>query len=109
MDNTDILGYLETAGIKGYTWKELQPLVHRHHGSISGELSTLHKQRAAYRTTQKRKNCAVYIHAMYKSAIPQEFVVDKPGVNKARQLLDEIVKAFDAGKDLTDLINQARE
>lgn len=109
MDDADILVYLEDAGVMGYTWKELQPLVRRHHGSISGALSNLHKQRMVYCTKRKRKNCAVYIHAMYKSDISQELVIDKPRVTKARQLLDELVEAFDAGKDLTELINQARQ
>jgi hypothetical protein len=109
MSDTDILVHLEDAGVMGYTWKELQPLVHRHHGSISGALSNLHKQRMAYQTKRKRKNCAVYIHSLYKNDIPQELIIDKPKSNKARQLLDEIIEAFDAGRDLTDLINKARE
>lgn len=109
MNNTDILIYLQNAGITGYTWKELQPLVKQHHGSISGALSNFHKQRMIYMTTKKRKGSSVYIHAMYKSDLPKELIVDKPRANKSRQLLDAIVEAFDAGRDLTDLINQARE
>jgi hypothetical protein len=60
-------------------------------------------------TTRKRKGSFVYIHAMYKGDLPKEMIVDKPRVNKAKQLLDEIVEAFDAGRDLTKLIDQARE
>jgi hypothetical protein len=108
MNDTDILVYLEDAGVMGYTWKELQPLVKKHHGSISGSLSKFHEQKMAYMTKRKRKNCAVYIHAMYKGDLPKEVIVDKPRTNKSRQLLDSIIEAFDAGCDLTELINQAR-
>ena len=60
-------------------------------------------------TTRKRKGSFVYIHAMYKSDLPKEMIVLKPRVNKAKQLLNEIVEAFDAGSDITELINRARE
>jgi hypothetical protein len=109
MNDTDVLAHLEDAGSMGYTWKELQPLVKRHHGSISGSLSNFHKQRMIYMTTRKRKGSFVYVHAMYRNDLPKEMIVDKPRVNKAKQLLDEIVEAFDAGRDLTKLIDQARE
>ena len=109
MTNTDILTHLEDAGVLGYTWKELQPIVKQHHGSITGSLTNFHEQRMIYRTTKKRKNCSVYVHAMYVSNLPKEFIVDKPRTNKSKQLLDSIVEAFDAGHDLTDLINQARD
>ena len=109
MNDVDVLVHLEDAGSMGYTWKELQPLVKRHHGSISGSLSNFHGQKMVYRTTRKRKGCFVYIHAMYKDDLPKELIVDKPRSNKSRQLLDSIIEAFDAGRDITDLINEARE
>jgi hypothetical protein len=109
MNDIDVLLYLEKIGAHGYTWKELQPLIRKHHGSISGALSKFHEQGMAYMTKIKRKNCAVYIHAMYRNDLPKNLIIDKPRVNKSKQLLKEIVEAFDAGRDLTELINRARE
>lgn len=108
MDDNEILMYLETAGLKGHTWKELQTVIHKHHGTISGCLSNLHAQRMIYRTKKKRKDCAVYIHAMYKNEVPKEMIVEKPRTSRANQLLNQIVLAFDKGVDLTSLINEAR-
>lgn len=109
MEDDDILIHLENAGSMGYTWKELQSVVHRHHGSISGALSNLHGQQLIYRTKRKRKDCAVYIHAMYKSDISKELIVEKPRTSKANQLLNKIVEAFDAGADIAPFIAEAKE
>jgi hypothetical protein len=61
-NQTRTLLYLDTAGADGLTWKELSDLTDWHHGTASGVLSVLHKERIIYRLIDTRNRCKVYVH-----------------------------------------------
>lgn len=104
-----VLTHLFSAEKNGMTWKELQPLVQKHHGHISGTLSGLHSAKKVFRLTTKRKNCQVYVHWKYRSEFPDNLRIDTVKKTKAHQALFEIVQAYDAGKDLLPYIVKARQ
>jgi hypothetical protein len=66
------LHLLKSAGIKGYTWKELATATGWHHGTASGVLSVLHLSSAIVRTYTKRNGCKVYVHQNFKDEVKIE-------------------------------------
>lgn len=104
-----ILNSLLKANKEGMTWKELQPIVQKHHGHISGTLSGLHDNGKVFRLTTKRKNCQVYVHWKYRFEFPDKLRIDKVRRTKAYQVLFDLVQAYDSGKDLSLYIIKAKK
>jgi len=105
----EILEILQEAGPRGATWKELQQQIKRHHGVISGMLSTLHTENRVFRIIEMRNNCQIYVHAMYRERFPAKMRIDKVRKTKAHQMLSRIIAAHDAGEYLGDLIREAKK
>lgn len=57
----EVVRALESSGIAGLTWTELQQIVPLHHGTLSGALSVLHKEGVIARLAERRKRCKVYV------------------------------------------------
>lgn len=56
---------LERMGYTGLTWKELADLTGWHHGTASGALSVLHKERVIARLRSRRGRCRIYVLPSY--------------------------------------------
>lgn len=89
-----ILAILEDSP-DGMTWKDLQPKLYekydirRHHGSISGCLSTMHKALDVFYINMKRDNCYPYVHAKYRSKYLDSQRTDFPKrANKWKDVAD---------------------
>lgn len=103
-----ILEVLENAGPHGATWKELQVIVKKHHGVISGALSNLHSQKEVFYIKASREGCKVYVHKAFKVYFPAKARVDAPKKMRAHVLLTKIVDAFEGEADLRPLIEEAK-
>jgi len=89
-----ILPLLEDAP-QGLTWKDIQPMLYekygirRHHGSISGCLSKMHKLLDVFYVNMKRENCYPYVHAKYRTNYNESQRTDFPKrANKWRDVAD---------------------
>lgn len=49
------------AGIDGLTWQELSERTGWHHGTASGALSVLHRDRRLARLSERRGRCQIYV------------------------------------------------
>jgi len=61
----EVVQHLTTATITGHTVKELCTITGRHHGSVSGSLSELHRGGIIQRLTTQRQHCSVYVLPQY--------------------------------------------
>jgi len=71
---SDIWGWIRSAGADGMTWKELQDEIGEHHGTISGALSNLHKEGRIARLSETRGGSKVYVlpvHVNGRTTEPQ--------------------------------------
>jgi len=103
-----VIDILLQARTDGMTWKELQPIVKKHHGYISGSLSLLHERGSVFRLLNKRNNCQIYVHANYRSHFSDSKRIDKVRKTKAHQILKDLVQAYDDGKNLAPHIAKAK-
>lgn len=104
-----VLSYLLDSNTQGMTWKELQPLLKKHHGYISGALSGLHDRGSIFRLTSRRNNCQIYVHSKYRNVFPDSKRIDKVKKTKAHQVLTALVNAYDNGQSLAPHIARAKE
>jgi hypothetical protein len=69
----ELVELLNSLGPKGVTWREATVMLRRqyakhreiHHGTVSGALSALHKDKRIARLTERRKRCLVYVALDY--------------------------------------------
>lgn len=61
-----ILSLIDNTAHRGLTIAEIRSLVpQRHHGTLSGVLSVLHRDMVIARLSEKRGGCKVYVHPDY--------------------------------------------
>ncbi len=89
-----ILTYLEGAGTKGMTWKQLSNLLGLHHGQVSGALSNMHKCGVVFMMRQQRDRCHPYVHSMFREWFTDEERYDEPARtrnSKRNELMNELL------------------
>jgi hypothetical protein len=60
-----VMNFLHFYEGHGATWKEIAEHTGWHHGTVSGALSVLHKDKRIARLTQQRDRCRVYVLPEY--------------------------------------------
>lgn len=92
---------------KGYTWRDLQLLlrkqnIDKHHGSISGALSSLHRDNRVFYLLSTVEGCHPYVHAAHRARYSPELRVDNPKTTKWRVVADQLYMAM-TDIDTTDV------
>lgn len=84
------LQLISLSGLQGLTWKELADAMGWHHGTASGALSVLHKEKIISRLTERRSKCAVYVANEFVNG--RETQDHKPNVSARLliEILDEL-------------------
>lgn len=57
----EVMALLRKAEDFGITWWEASMVLEKHHGEVSGALSSLHREGVIYRLTEKRGKSKVYV------------------------------------------------
>ena len=103
-----ILKDLLSAGTNGLTWRELQVNIKKHHGTISGSLSNLHKAGDVYHLKARRGNCHIYVHQKHIYRFEDDKVVWEPRITYSQRALKRIIEAYESGEDLDGPIREAK-
>lgn len=84
------LDIVRRAGIDGITWQELSSQTGWHHGTASGALSVLHRDRRLARLSERRGRCQIYV--LPENILGRETADYQPNVSARilREVLTEI-------------------
>jgi hypothetical protein len=61
----EVIVILRALGPRGATWAEVSNYTGHHHGTVSGALSALHKEKRIARLTERRNRCSIYVMPEY--------------------------------------------
>ena len=63
----EILDLLTQAGERGVTWYEVSEITGHHHGTVSGNLSNMHREGQVTRLSEKRGRSKVYVLPQHRA------------------------------------------